>query len=43
MINNIGPDEISSIIRKKIEQYSQEVRLVNIGTVLRVGDGIARI
>nr|YP_010933363.1 CF1 alpha subunit of ATP synthase [Streptosarcina arenaria]WKT08814.1 CF1 alpha subunit of ATP synthase [Streptosarcina arenaria] len=40
---NIRPDEISSIIRKQIEQYSQEVKVVNIGTVLQVGDGIARI
>jgi F-type H+-transporting ATPase subunit alpha len=37
------PDEISSIIRKQIEQYNQEVKIVNIGTVLQVGDGIARI
>nr|YP_009256685.1 CF1 alpha subunit of ATP synthase [Entransia fimbriata]ANI25341.1 CF1 alpha subunit of ATP synthase [Entransia fimbriata]WKT05720.1 CF1 alpha subunit of ATP synthase [Entransia fimbriata]WKT05839.1 CF1 alpha subunit of ATP synthase [Entransia fimbriata] len=43
MVNNIRPDEISSIIRKQIEQYSQEVKVVNIGTVLQVGDGIARI
>ncbi|KAG6540593.1 hypothetical protein Mapa_018108 [Marchantia paleacea] len=40
---NIRPDEISSIIRKQIEQYNQEVKIVNIGTVLQVGDGIARI
>nr|AEX98405.1 ATP synthase CF1 alpha subunit [Ginkgo biloba]AEX98823.1 ATP synthase CF1 alpha subunit [Ginkgo biloba] len=39
----IRPDEISSIIRKQIEQYNQEVEVANIGTVLRVGDGIARI
>jgi F-type H+-transporting ATPase subunit alpha len=40
---NIRPDEISSIIRKQIEQYNQEVKIVNVGTVLQVGDGIARI
>jgi F-type H+-transporting ATPase subunit alpha len=39
----IRPDEISSIIRKQIEQYNQEVKVVNVGTVLQVGDGIARI
>ena len=39
----IRPDEISSIIRKQIEQYNQEVKVVNVGTVLNVGDGIARI
>ncbi|XP_059072323.1 ATP synthase subunit alpha, chloroplastic-like, partial [Cryptomeria japonica] len=39
----IRPDEISSIIRKQIEQYNNEVQVVNIGTVLQVGDGIAHI
>jgi F-type H+-transporting ATPase subunit alpha len=39
----IRPDEISSIIRLQIEQYGQEVQVFNIGTVFRVGDGIARI
>jgi F-type H+-transporting ATPase subunit alpha len=39
----IQPDEISSIIRQQIEQYNQEVQVVNIGTVFQVGDGIARI
>jgi F-type H+-transporting ATPase subunit alpha len=39
----IRPDEISSIIREQIEQYSQEVRILNIGTVFQVGDGIARV
>jgi len=40
---NIWLDEINSIIRKHIEQYNQEVKVVNIGTVLQVRDGIARI
>nr|QYB22295.1 ATP synthase CF1 alpha subunit [Prumnopitys andina]BBF91228.1 ATP synthase CF1 alpha chain [Prumnopitys andina] len=39
----IRPDEISNMIRKQIEQYNNEVKVVNIGTVLQVGDGIARI
>nr|YP_009367763.1 CF1 alpha subunit of ATP synthase [Neodangemannia microcystis]ARK14728.1 CF1 alpha subunit of ATP synthase [Neodangemannia microcystis] len=39
----IQPDEISSIIRQQIEQYSQEVKVVNVGTVFQVGDGIARV
>jgi len=39
----IRPDEISSIIRQQIEQYQQEVQVVNVGTVFQVGDGIARI
>ncbi|KAK1295862.1 hypothetical protein QJS10_CPB15g00812 [Acorus calamus] len=36
-------DEISNIIRERIEQYTREVKVVNTGTVLQVGDGIARI
>jgi F-type H+-transporting ATPase subunit alpha len=39
----IQPDEIRSIIRKQIEQYNQEIRVLNVGTVFQVGDGIARI
>ncbi|KAL6497219.1 hypothetical protein OROGR_029148 [Orobanche gracilis] len=39
----IRADEISNIIRKRIEQYNREVKIVNIGTVLQVDDGIARI
>lgn len=40
---SIRPDEISSIIRQQIEQYDQEVKVSNVGTVLQVGDGVARI
>jgi F-type H+-transporting ATPase subunit alpha len=40
---SIRPDEISSIIRQQIEQYDQSVQVSNVGTVLQVGDGIARI
>ncbi|OZH51579.1 hypothetical protein AFK68_30025 [Hydrocoleum sp. CS-953] len=39
----IRPDEISQIIRDQIEQYDQDVKVSNVGTVLQVGDGIARI
>ncbi len=40
---SIRPDEISSIIRQQIEQYDQEVKVADVGTVLSVGDGIARV
>lgn len=40
---SIRPDEISSIIRQQIEQYDQDVKVDNVGTVLQVGDGIARV
>ncbi len=39
----LRPEEISSIILQQIEQYNQEVQVVNFGTVFQVGDGIARI
>src|SRR5574344_880428 len=39
----IKPDEISSIIKNKIENYQGSTEISNIGTVLEVGDGIARI
>ncbi|MFN3361752.1 MAG: F0F1 ATP synthase subunit alpha [Pseudanabaenaceae cyanobacterium] len=40
---SIRPDEISSIIKQQIAQYDQELQVSNVGTVLQVGDGIARI
>jgi F-type H+/Na+-transporting ATPase subunit alpha len=40
---SIRPDEISNIIRQQIEQYSQDTKASNVGTVLQVGDGIARV
>ena len=40
---NIRPDEISSIIREQIEQYDQALQVSSVGTVLQVGDGIARV
>ncbi|KAL2933381.1 ATP synthase subunit alpha chloroplastic, partial [Bienertia sinuspersici] len=39
----IRADEIGNIIRERIEQYSREVRVVNTGTILQVGDEIACI
>nr|YP_009392256.1 ATP synthase CF1 subunit alpha [Osmundaria fimbriata]ARW60818.1 ATP synthase CF1 subunit alpha [Osmundaria fimbriata] len=40
---NIRPDEISNIIRQQIDKYSQELQVANVGTVLQVSDGIARV
>jgi F-type H+-transporting ATPase subunit alpha len=39
----IGPDEISRIIQQQIEQYQKEIDFKEVGTVIYVGDGIARI
>nr|YP_005090055.1 ATP synthase CF1 alpha chain [Fucus vesiculosus]CAX12435.1 ATP synthase CF1 alpha chain [Fucus vesiculosus] len=38
-----NPNEISNIIRKQIEDYSTDLNIDIIGTVLQVGDGIARV
>lgn len=40
---SIRPDEISSIIKQQIQEYDQDVKVANVGTVLQVGDGIARV
>jgi len=42
-MTNINPNEISNIIRQQIESYGRDVKVDNIGTVLQVGDGIARV
>ena len=40
---NIKPEEISSILKMQLAQFSDKVESYEIGTVLSVGDGIARI
>jgi F-type H+-transporting ATPase subunit alpha len=39
----LRPEEITSILRQRIEQFDVETDLAEVGTVLQVGDGIARI
>lgn len=39
----INPDEISSILKENIRNYESKAEVSNIGSVLEVGDGIARI
>jgi F-type H+/Na+-transporting ATPase subunit alpha len=39
----LRPEEIASILKQRIEQYDVEADLAEVGTVLQVGDGIARI
>ena len=36
-------DEIASVLQKEIEQYDSELDVREVGTVLEVGDGIARV
>jgi len=40
---NIRPEEVSSIIKKEIDNYKKSLEIKTSGTVLEVGDGIARI
>jgi F-type H+/Na+-transporting ATPase subunit alpha len=39
----VRPDEVSAILRQQLSGFKSEVELEEIGTVLQVGDGIARI
>ena len=39
----LRPEEITSILRERIEQFDVETDLAEVGTVLQVGDGIARV
>ncbi len=39
----IRPEEISSILKKQLENFQAEVEVTSVGTVLSVGDGIARV
>jgi F-type H+-transporting ATPase subunit alpha len=39
----IKPEEITSVIQKEIESFSTQMRVIDAGTVLQVGDGIARV
>lgn len=40
---SIRPEEISSLIKSQIEQYKSEIEVAEVGTVIQVGDGIARV
>jgi len=40
---SIRPEEISTLIKQQIEQYKSEIQVVDVGTVIQVGDGIARV
>lgn len=39
----LNPEEVSSIIAREIERYKGKIKMESVGTVLQVGDGIARI
>jgi F-type H+-transporting ATPase subunit alpha len=39
----LRPEEITQILKSRIEQYDVETDLSEVGTVLQIGDGIARV
>jgi len=39
----IKPDEITSVLKAQLEQYKAKLNVTNVGSVLQVGDGIARV
>ena len=40
---NLRPEEISSVIKAQIRQYKAHMEVSDVGTVVQVADGIARI
>ena len=40
---NLRPEEISSVIKEQIKQYKSELEVSDVGTVIQVADGIARV
>ena len=40
---NLRPEEISSVIKEQIKQYTAKLETADVGTVIQVADGIARI
>ena len=40
---SIRPEEISAILKEQLERYQSEVEVSNVGSVIYVGDGIARV
>ena len=43
MLMNLRPEEISSVIKEQIKQYKSELEVSDVGTVIQVADGIARV
>ncbi|RKD23067.1 F0F1 ATP synthase subunit alpha [Ammoniphilus oxalaticus] len=39
----IRAEEISSLIKQQIENYKSDIQVVDVGTVIQIGDGIARV
>src|SRR5512147_2965103 len=39
----VRPDEVAAILRKQLAGFEKEVDMYEVGTVLQVGDGVARV
>jgi len=42
-VSAIRPEEISSLIKERIANFQTEMEVVDVGTVIQIGDGIARV
>jgi F-type H+-transporting ATPase subunit alpha len=42
-MSQVRPDEVSAILRKQLSGFESEAEVYDVGTVLEVGDGIARV
>ena len=40
---NLRPEEISAVIKDQIKRYASELEVSEVGTVIQVADGIARV
>ncbi|MCT4633528.1 MAG: F0F1 ATP synthase subunit alpha [Firmicutes bacterium] len=40
---NLRPEEISSVIKEQIKRYEDKLQVEDVGTIIEVGDGIARV
>jgi len=43
MANAVRPDEVSAILKRELASYEKKADVFDVGTVLQVGDGIARV
>ena len=42
-MEEVRPDEVSEILRKQLAGFEKEVDIYDVGTVLQIGDGVARV
>jgi F-type H+-transporting ATPase subunit alpha len=40
---DVRPEEVSAILRKQLAGFEKETDMYEVGTVLQVGDGVARV